>query len=96
MNVLFLCTGNSARSQMAEAFLRRYGGERFTAHSAGLSPSTINPYTARVMEELGFDLAEHRAKLDFAQNSFRVSWQASVLTSSDVHCSVLLSSFAIC
>ena len=62
MKVLFLCTGNSARSQMAEAFLRRYGGEHFTAYSAGLNPSVINPYTVRVMDELGFDLAEHRAK----------------------------------
>ena len=62
MNVLFLCTGNSARSQMAEAFLRRYGGERFAAYSAGLSPSIINPYTVRVMDELGFDLSGHRAK----------------------------------
>lgn len=62
MNVLFLCTGNSARSQMAEAFLRHYGAARFTAYSAGLAPSVINPYTVRVMEELGFDMSEHRAK----------------------------------
>ena len=62
MNVLFLCTGNSARSQMAEAFLRRYGGDHFTAYSAGLNPSVINPYTVQVMDELGFDLAGHQAK----------------------------------
>ena len=62
MKVLFLCTGNSARSQMAEAFLRHYGGERFTAHSAGLAPSVINPYTVRVMEELGFDMSSYYAK----------------------------------
>ena len=62
MNVLFLCTGNSARSQMAEAFLRHYGGERFNAYSAGLAPSVIDPYTVRVMDELGFDMAGHRAK----------------------------------
>ncbi len=62
MNVLFLCTGNSARSQMAEAFLRHYGGERFSAYSAGLAPGVINPYTVQVMAELGFDMSEHRAK----------------------------------
>lgn len=60
--VLFLCTGNSARSQMAEAFLRRYGGDRFDSFSAGLEPKGINPYTVEVMEEIGFDLSEQRSK----------------------------------
>ena len=54
--VLFLCTGNSARSQMAEAFLRKYGDDRFVAYSAGLEPRNINPYTVRVMEEVGLSL----------------------------------------
>jgi arsenate reductase len=60
--VLFLCTGNSCRSQMAEAFLRKYAGDYFEVHSAGLEPKTINPYTIQVMEELGFDLSQHTAK----------------------------------
>ena len=60
--VLFLCNGNSCRSQMAEAFLRAYGGERFEVFSAGLQPSTINPWTYRVMAELGFDLAGQYSK----------------------------------
>ncbi|MFP4345282.1 MAG: arsenate reductase ArsC [Anaerolineales bacterium] len=54
--VLFLCTHNSARSQMAEAFLRKYGDEHFEAHSAGLEPAEIHPLTRRVMEEAGIDL----------------------------------------
>ncbi|MCU0511112.1 MAG: arsenate reductase ArsC [Anaerolineae bacterium] len=58
-NVLFLCTGNSARSQMAEAFLRRYAGERFNVYSAGLEPKGIHPLTVRVLEEAGFDLSQH-------------------------------------
>jgi arsenate reductase len=62
IKVLFLCTGNSARSQMAEAFLREYGGDRFEAYSAGLEPSVINPYVYRVMEEVGLDLAGQRSK----------------------------------
>jgi arsenate reductase len=60
--VLFLCTGNSARSQMAEVFLRYYAGDRFEAHSAGLEPKPINPLTLVVMEEIGFDLSEQRSK----------------------------------
>jgi arsenate reductase (thioredoxin) len=60
--VLFLCTGNSARSQMAEAFLRRYGGDRFEVHSAGLDPRGIDPLTVRVMQERGCDLSRHTSK----------------------------------
>jgi len=60
--VLFLCTGNSCRSQMAEAFLRKYAGDYFEVHSAGLEPTGIHPYTLQVMEELGFDLSQHTSK----------------------------------
>jgi arsenate reductase len=60
--VLFLCTGNSARSQMAEAFLRKYGGERFEAFSAGLEPKAINPLTIHVMSEAGIDVSGQRSK----------------------------------
>lgn len=55
-NVLFLCTGNSARSQMAEAFLRYYANETFNVYSAGLNPQGINPYTVRIMDEIGIDI----------------------------------------
>jgi arsenate reductase (thioredoxin) len=60
--VLFLCTGNSARSQMAEAFLRKYAGERFEAHSAGLEPKPLHPLTVKVMEEIGVDMSGHTSK----------------------------------
>jgi arsenate reductase (thioredoxin) len=60
--VLFLCTGNSARSQMAEAFLRIYGSDRFEAHSAGLNPSVVNPLTIKVMEEIGYPMNGHTSK----------------------------------
>lgn len=60
--VLFLCTGNSARSQMAEALLRKYGEDRFAVHSAGVEPKGIHPLTVRVMEEAGVSLDEHRSK----------------------------------
>jgi len=62
IKVLFLCTGNSARSQMAEALLRRYAGDLYEAFSAGLDPKGINPFTIRVMEEIGIPLDGHYAK----------------------------------
>lgn len=61
--VLFLCVGNSARSQMAEAFLRRDAGDHFEVHSAGMEPQkTIHPMTYQVMAEKGLDLAGQAPK----------------------------------
>ena len=60
--VLFLCTGNSARSQMAEAFLRRHASDHFEAHSAGLEPKEINPLTIQVMQEKGIDISSYKSK----------------------------------
>ena len=62
IKVLFLCTGNSARSQMAEAFLNKYGEGRYQAYSAGLEPQGIHPLTIKVMEEIGIALKEQRSK----------------------------------
>ncbi len=61
-NVLFLCTHNSSRSQMAEAFLRKYAGDRFNAYSAGLDPTEIHPMTRQVMQEVGLGLEGQHAK----------------------------------
>jgi arsenate reductase (thioredoxin) len=69
--VLFLCTGNSARSQMAEAFLRKHGGDRFAAYSAGLEPKEIHPFTRVVLAEMGIDMAGQYAK-DLNQFMFRM------------------------
>ncbi|HSK88848.1 MAG TPA: arsenate reductase ArsC [Anaerolineales bacterium] len=60
--VLFLCTGNSARSQMAEAFLRKYAGDVLDAHSAGLEPKGLNPLTVKVMQEAGIDISHQQSK----------------------------------
>jgi arsenate reductase (thioredoxin) len=54
--ILFVCIHNSARSQMAEAFLKKYGNDVFEAESAGLEPGTLNPSVVTVMQEVGIDL----------------------------------------
>lgn len=60
--VLIVCTGNSARSQMAEGLLRHEGGDRFEVFSAGTKPSIVRPEAIAVMSELGLDISRHRSK----------------------------------
>ncbi len=62
IKILFLCTSNSARSQMAEAFLRHYAGDRYEVYSAGLEPKEIHPLTKEVMAEIGFDISQQYSK----------------------------------
>ena len=63
--VLFLCTGNSCRSQMAEGLLRAECGDRFEVFSAGTRPVPVNPRAIKVMAEAGLDISDHRSqKLD--------------------------------
>ena len=71
--VLFLCTGNSARSQMGEAYLRHHAGDRFEVFSAGLTPGGINPYTRRVMEEAGVSV-EGQGSKDVKEDLGRVNF----------------------
>ena len=59
-NVLFVCLHNSARSQMAEAFLNSLAGDKFFAESAGLEAGTINPYVVQVMKEVGIDISQNK------------------------------------
>ena len=70
--VLIVCTGNSARSQMAEGLLRNDGGEAFVVESAGLEPSFVRPEAIAVMSEIDIDISAHRSKSldEFAGQSF--------------------------
>jgi arsenate reductase (thioredoxin) len=63
--VLFVCIHNSARSQMAEAWLNHLYGDRFAAESAGLEPGILNPYAVRVMAEAGIDISQAKTKSVF-------------------------------
>jgi arsenate reductase len=62
IRVLFVCTGNSARSQMAEAMLRRQGSPPFEVASAGTEPKGVNPLTVRILAEVGIDISRARSK----------------------------------
>jgi arsenate reductase len=72
IRVLFVCTGNSARSVMAEALLRHLGGPAFEVHSAGTEPKGVNPLTLRVLADAGIDASFARSKsvTDFLGQSF--------------------------
>ena len=60
--VLILCTGNSARSQMAEGILRHIAGDKFDVESAGIAPSSVRPEAIEAMREIGIDISGHRSK----------------------------------
>ena len=60
-NVIFLCTGNSARSQMCEGFLRAYAGDRYNVYSAGIEPKGVNVYAVRAMQEKGIDISAQKS-----------------------------------
>ena len=62
-NILFLCTGNSCRSQMAEGWLRHLKGDQFNVFSAGIETHGLNPNAVQVMAEAGVDISGHRSKL---------------------------------
>lgn len=82
--VLFLCSHNSARSQMAEGFLRALGGERFTVESAGTVAREVHPLAVRVMAEAGIDISAQRSKtLDEVADDWDV-----VVTVCDANCPI--------
>jgi len=65
IKVLFVCVHNSARSQMSEAFLNHYYGDKFEAESAGLEPGTLNPVVVDAMKETGIDISGNKTKSVF-------------------------------
>ena len=85
--ILFLCTGNSARSQMAEAFVRKYPHDRFEAHSAGLEPKGLNPLTVKVMDEIGIDVAGQQSKgMDDYLGKMHFQYLVTVCDDADKNC----------
>jgi arsenate reductase len=87
--VLFVCTHNSARSQMAEAMLREFGGDIFEAFSAGTEAAGIRPETIQVMNEIGMDISGQRSKTidEFRGQTFE--WFITVCDEAQKNCPVL-------
>lgn len=87
MKVLFLCTGNSARSQMAEAFTRHFAGDIIEAYSAGLEPVGVHPLTVKVMEEIGIDIGTQTSKpLSMFLGKEHFSYLITVCGQADKNC----------
>jgi arsenate reductase len=78
--VLFICVHNSARSQMAEAFLKKFAGERFATESAGLEPGGLNPLVVKAMDEIGIDISAKttQSAFDLLRQGTWYSWVITV------------------
>jgi arsenate reductase len=87
--VLFLCTHNSARSQMAEAWLRALAGDRYDVASAGTEATRVHPLAARAMAEVGVDLAGHTSKTLDRFLGERWDWVITVCDAANEACPVL-------
>ena len=87
IRVLFLCTTNSARSQMAEAFLRSYAGDKYEAYSAGVEPKEIHPLTRKVMDEIGIDISsQHSKALKDYMGKIHFGYLITVCSEADAKC----------
>jgi len=89
MRVLFVCTGNSARSQMAEAFARHIGAAKVEAASAGIDPKGLHPLTVKVMTEKGIDVFHQQSKALTDEMLRKADYVITVCGHADQHCPAL-------
>jgi arsenate reductase (thioredoxin) len=87
--VLFVCTHNSARSQMAEGMLRTWGGDRFEAFSAGTEAGSLRPEAVAVMAEIGIDITAQRSKLLAPFIGQEFDWMITVCDQAKEACPIL-------
>lgn len=88
--VLFLCTGNSCRSQMAEGWLKHLGGEMFEALSAGIEAHGLNPLAVQVMHEAGVDISEQESEIVTTEMMARSDLFVAVCQHAEDHCPVAI------
>src|SRR4030095_10698168 len=86
--ILFLCTGNTARSQIAEGLLKTKGGSEFEVYSAGVQPKAVNPLAVQVMKEIGINISNQRSKdvSEVIKNSF--DWVITVCDNAKERCPI--------
>jgi arsenate reductase len=89
LKVMFVCTGNSARSQMAEGFARHFGRGRVEACSAGMEPTKLNAFAVAVMQEKGVDISHQRSKAFDENFARRMDVVVTVCGSADERCPIL-------
>jgi arsenate reductase len=87
--VYFLCTGNSCRSQMADAWLKHLGGERYEVLSAGLEAHGLNPRAVQVMQESGIDMTSHTSDVIDPEILNRAAYVITLCGHADEHCPVI-------
>jgi arsenate reductase len=90
LKVLFLCTGNSCRSQMAEGWARHLKGDCIEPYSAGIEKHGMNPYAVKVMAEAGVDLSKHYSKTLTDLNGVVLDYVVTVCGHANEHCPVFL------
>ncbi len=88
IKILFLCTGNSCRSQMAEGWTRHLKGDRIEAYSAGIETHGLNPRAAQVMSEAGVDISSHRSKHVDELKGVSFDYVVTVCARASQHCPV--------
>lgn len=85
-NILFLCTGNSCRSQMAEGFAKAIKGDKFSFYSAGTKKHGLNPYAVKVMHEAGVDISKHSSKTTDELSDISFSFVFTVCSDAHENC----------
>jgi arsenate reductase len=91
--VLFLCTGNSARSQMAEGYLRHRAGDRFEALSAGITPKGVNPLAIEAMREIGIDISRQTSKEAAQYLGTPIQYVVTACDNAKEHCPIFPGTF---
>jgi arsenate reductase len=89
LKVLFLCTGNACRSQMAEGWARQLHGDRLEPYSAGTLPGQVDPRAVRVMDEAGVDISTHRSKHVDDLEGTAFDWVVTVCDRANESCPVI-------